>query len=271
MNESQRLDRVQADLRLAGQILYCEGKTDPAAVYALLGKPVPRDGVVGDCLVVGLGSGGSGGAEVSELVRVARKNGIDSVWGIRDGDGEPLTELLQRFDTTATGPVFNWQGYCIENLLARAAWPEGWGAQPDWQIELQQYAPYAALNRLHVRLRNVLSTLQLHRFRSPDSSGSLLVAADIETALQSDAHLLSGRQVDVEFKHEYQQVMTLLATSAEEAHCVINGKWLIKDFAVRRTGKSPDQCRTEWLNAVTGAGGLPEVIAWWTRTTGAAP
>lgn len=271
MKDVVRLNRIQSDLRKAEHVLYCEGKTDPEALFALLGKAAPRDQVVGNCFVVGLGAGGSGSAEVNALVRVARTNGLNRVWGVTDGDGRPWSELQACSIHQSVGPVFTWPGYCIENLIARAAWPPSWGTCPDWQNELIAYAPYAALNRVHRDIRSALETLKLHKFRVPASDTDLLSFTDVEYALKNDAKLLKQRAVDEDFAKEHTSVVALIQQSDDEGHCVINGKWLVNDFAPRKTGKKAGLCREEWIEAVRTAGGHPDVIAWWTSFAGSVP
>lgn len=271
MNDSNRLGRIQTDLQRAPKVLYCEGKTDPAVLFALLGRAQPTGDLLGDSYVVGLKNGSSGSAEVEALVRVARDNGLNTVWGVCDGDGEPLTTLRAAFDAPTQGPVFRWKGYCIESLLAQAAWPTAWGNAPDWAQVLLDYAPYAALNRVHVKLRSDLETLGLHKFRNPQSGQALETQATVTAALEADKHLVAGLDVSQSFTMEYQAISAAIAASAEEGHTVINGKWLLRHYAPTQTHQSEDACRTAWIEAVRLAGGLLEVRDWWTRTMGTPP
>jgi hypothetical protein len=271
MNDMQRLNRIQSDLRQAPHVLYCEGKTDPEALFALLGKVAPRGNVVGNCFVVGLRDGGSGSAEVNALVRVARANGLNTVWGVTDGDGQPWSRLQAHSIHQRGGPVFTWPCYCIENLIARAAWPANWDPSPNWQSDLSAYAPYAALNRVHRDIQSALETLKLHKFRVPASGADLLTFTDVEDALKADASRLNQRAVDEDFAKEYAAVVALIRQSDDEGHCVMNGKWLVTDLASRKTGKIADLCRREWIEAVRTAGGDRDVITWWKRFTNETP
>lgn len=102
------------------------------------------------------------------LVEAALRGQRPHVYGVCDGDGEALAALAARFDSPFAGPLFLWKAYCIESLLALAAWPSAWGPQPMWEDVFARYLPYAALNALHVDLRGRLETLALDQFTSPD-------------------------------------------------------------------------------------------------------
>jgi hypothetical protein len=271
MSDRERLARVQSDLRRGVRgVLYCEGKTDPAVLFALLGRARPAGDLLGDCYVVGLKEGSSGGAEVEALVRVARANGLSTVWGVCDGDGRALSALRAEFDAPFPGPVFRWRGYCIENLLAQAAWPSAWGAAPDWEVALLGYAPYAALNRVHVELRAALETLGLHKFRNPQAGKALETQASMLAALAADKHRVAGYDVARRFEGECQLVCDAIRASVEEGHATINGKWLLRHFC-NTTNQPEEGRRAAWCEAARAAGGLPAVKAWWERLMGASP
>ena len=154
MNDRDRLNRIQADLQRAATVIYVEGKADPDIFFPLLGLVRPTADIHQNVYVAGLG-GASGSAEVTALARVAGDNGEagelggGGIFGMIDGDGRDLPELTAEFDPPFPGPVFSWKTYCIENLLAKAAWPSAWGTPPNWSAVLEEYTPYAALNRVH--------------------------------------------------------------------------------------------------------------------------
>jgi hypothetical protein len=271
LNDRERLNRIQTDLQKAGNVIYCEGKTDPQVLFALLGISRPSSGIHGDTYVVGLSNGGSGSSEVQALLNVASANGYGSIYGMCDGDGYDLSILASRFDDPYPGPLFLWKGYCIENVLAMSGWPSSWGNEPDWQEVLNDYAPYAALNRIHVKLRDALGTLGLAKFRNPQSGQPLEQAAGIQAQLGRDKALIHGRDVAVEFGAEFAIITSAIARSAEEGHALINGKWFLRHLAPTLTGQSEDICRREWVDCVQLGGGAAEVKSWWARITGAAP
>jgi hypothetical protein len=271
MNAAARLNRIQADLQRAGNVIYCEGKTDPDILFGLLGITKPVNSVHGDVYVVGLSSGPSGRSEVQALLNIAETNGYNTIYGICDGDGKILSDLCSEFDPPHQGPLFRWKGYCIENMLAKAVWPPSWGSEPDWQTELLNYAPYAALNRIHINISIALGTLGLARFRNPQSGQPLEQASGIQSQLENDKLLIQGRDVAVEFNREYSMVSNAISQSIEEGHALINGKWFLRHLAPTRTSRNEDFCRQAWIAAVQQAGGAPEIRDWWVRITGAQP
>lgn len=62
-----------------------------------------------------------------------------------------------------------------------------------------------------------------------------------------------------------------IRTSLDEGHTLINGKWLLEDYAPRQTKLPREECRTQWLEHVRTSGGLPEVRTLWERLTGSVP
>lgn len=252
-------------------MIYCEGKTDPQVLFALLGISRPSGDIHGDTYVVGLANGGTGRSEVQALLNVASANRLGSIYGICDGDGQDLSTVSSSFDDPHPGPLFLWKGYCIENLLAMSGWPSSWGNEPDWQQVLHDYAPYAALNRIHVKLREDLGTLGLAKFRNPQRGQPLEQAAGIQAQLEGDKALIHGRDVAAEFGAEFSTIASAITRSANEGHAFINGKWFLRHLAPTLTGQSEDICRREWVNHVQLRGGAAEVRSWWERITGVAP
>lgn len=276
MNEREHLRRIEADRQKADFIIYLEGKTDPEMFFALLGVNPPASGIHQNVYIKGL-NGASGGKTVKALHEVALANGYGGsfgaggVFGIIDGDGRDLPTLQGEFDAPYAGPLFSWKAYSIENLLAKAAWPAVWGAPPNWGTVLSDYAPYAALNRVHVKLRTALETLGLAQFSKPQHGQPLLTDVAVTTALNKDKALLEDVDVEDKFNNEAGIVRTAIATSVDDGHALVNGKWLVGHFARSIANKSEDDCREKWCEAVRNAGGLPEVRDLWQRITGNAP
>lgn len=271
MNARQLLGAIEADIQKApdGVVLYLEGKTDPEVLFALLGRPSPTGGLAGGAYVVGLPHRGGGGSMVEARVQVAREAGIGGVYGVVDGDGRSLDALAARFDAPFAGPLFSWKGYCIENLLAQAAWPTAWGPAPDWALVLDAYVPYAALNRVHREVRGMLERLGLHRFRRPETGSALETDATVKAALGEEKGAIAGFDAEAAFDRAAQVIRQDVGRSIEAGHTHVDGKWLVRDFAVRRVGASAEACRRAWVEAVRDAGGLPAVRAWWDRVVDA--
>lgn len=271
MSDNARLNRIQSDLQRASCVIYCEGKTDPDILFGLLGIAKPVNNVHSDAYVVGLSGGPSGSSEVQELLRVAFTNGYNSVYGVCDGDGRNLADLSSEFDPPYLGPLFRWKGYCIENILAQAAWPSAWGCEPNWHEELLKYAPYSALNRIHVDLRLALGTLGLAKFRNPQCGQPLEQASGIQAQLENDKSLIHGRDVAADFSSQLTMVTDAINRSLDEGHALINGKWFFRHLAPCLTNQSEDICRQAWIASAQQAGGAAEVRGWWQRITGAEP
>lgn len=277
MNDRERLNRIQIDLQRATTVIYLEGKTDPECFFALLGIVKPSSDIHQNVYVTGLRNGPSGSSEVGALAKVAIDSGLggtpgsSGVFGIIDGDGRDLPALAGEFDAPFAGPVFSWKAYCVESMVARTAWPTGWGAAPDWQSVLHQYVPYAALNRVHRSLSRALETFQLHRFRHPQHGQPLETDEAVRNALHQDKGLIETRDVEVDYDDEANAVRNAITASGDEGHTQIDGKWLFRHYARTVTSNSAEQCRREWIQAVQSAGGSPEVRAWWQRVTGSAP
>lgn len=270
MTTDRLLNEIDDDLRRApGQrVVYLEGKTDTDAVFALLGAPRSRTGVHQGVLVRGLDdegrrgrAPGSGSDAVRRRVALAAETGRAHVYGVLDGDGRTMAMLAAEFGEPQRGPLFVWEGYCIENLLAQVTWPSGWGAPP----VLGSYAAYVALNRLHAVLRGRLETLRLHKFQNPQVGESLLDSAEVRRALEADRHLIEGIDVAGRFSAEVEAYEREVDASAARGHMLLNGKWLLNHLAVSRSGSAKERCWEEWCEAVRAAGGSAAVQAWWSR------
>lgn len=273
MDEKALRDEIERDLRRAPSqiVIYLEGKTDPSALFALLGRPTSLDGLHRGVLVKGLSNKGSGATAVKARVEVATRLPRAGIVGVIDGDGEPHRRLASNFDPPYVGPLFQWKAYCIESLLAKTGWPPGWGAIIDWQAELLKYAPYAALNRIHRELKAALQTLDLAQFSEPTQGRPLKSPPDVLAALEADKHRLQGYDVAQRFQAELSSIQATIQSDLDEAHACLNGKWLFKHMAPSITGQTPERCRSEWIVHAESVGGLPEVREWWERVTGSPP
>jgi len=266
------LNEIEGDLRRAPKVVYLEGKTDVEALFALLGVPGSRTGIHQGVLVRGLDdegqrgrAPGSGSEAVRRRVSLAAQTGRAHVYGVLDGDGRTLDGLTEEFGAPQAGPLFAWEGYCIENLLAMTAWPDEWGDAQEWAEVLRGYAAYVALNRLHAELRAHITTLRLHKFQNPQVGAPLEAITEVQRALERDRHLIEGIDVAGRFAAEVAIYMREIDASLARGHMLLNGKWLINHHAVKCSGLAPEQCRTVWCEAVRTSGGSAAVRAWWER------
>jgi hypothetical protein len=264
-------------------VLYLEGKSDVEVFFALLGVERPTGDLHERVFVCGLQDDkrgrapGSGKSAVRARVECAQKLGLGRVWGVVDGDGAPLEETRRAFDAPHPGPLFVWKAYCIENLLAQApGWPKAWGPRPDWSEVLRVYAPYVALNGVHLHLQNTLKTLSLDKFSHPHPQHPLLNAQEVLLGLEQDKDLLRGVDVAARFGAEHSAFLDALDASLDEAHARLNGKWFLRHFAPTRARDAlgavhaEERCAEVWREAVRSAGGHPEVRRLWGRLTGRA-
>ncbi|HEX8199561.1 MAG TPA: hypothetical protein VF590_03675 [Isosphaeraceae bacterium] len=267
------LEEIRAHLQFAPAqvVIYLEGKTDVEPFFALLGRTAPRDGLHQGVFVKGLRDQGSGGLAVGARVDAAGRLSFPGVFGLIDGDGQPLTTLSPTFDHPFAGPLFTWKAYCIENLLAMTGWPSTWGAEPDWPVALTDYGPYVALNRIHVELQSTLDVLSVAKRNNPISGQPLKTSQDVLADLSHDRHRLLNYDVAQRFQNELQVYQAALQNQLDEAHAMLNGKWLFSHLAPVITGQNPDRCRSDWIAHAISAGGLAEVRSLWQRITGATP
>ena len=261
---------IGQDLQSAGggPVVYLEGKTDPPILLALLGASGERETSRGvlyqGVLIRGLDPGGS--SAVEQRLRVAREAKSAGIFGVLDGDGRPLRELIPEFDGPHAGPQFRWKGFCIENLLARATWPEPWGVMPDWRAVLTDFAPYVAINRLRLELSGRLQRLDLSGSREPNYGRPLVTRQAFIDKLRAGKHELAGLEIEAMFSAELDSFLATLEGSVDEAQAVLNGKWLVDVFASQRMKRTQAQCRDEWTAYLRSIGGDPEIKAWWGRT-----
>jgi len=169
------------------------------------------------------------------------------------------------------GPLFSWKAYCIENLLARTGWPTAWGSEPDWSLELTKYAPYIALNRVGLTARRLLEELGLAKFLNPVFGESLRSATEIAVALAAGKARLLSLDVEQEFLAELAVLEATILQSLDEAHAMVNRKWLLRHLAPTLTGRDRSLCEFEWLAHARSVDGLAEVRDCWERLTGNRP
>jgi hypothetical protein len=278
MSEAALLSQIQQDLKTspAQMVIYLEGKTDLDPFFALIGKSTPLGGIqLGalhqDVLVRGLAENGSGSTAVKARVDLATRAHLTGVLGIVDGDGLPLTVLSAKFDASHAGPLFHWKAYCIENLLVKTGWPASWGPAPDWEETLISFGPYVALNRVFTSLDSVLSQFRWSRHTHPSFPKPLITDTEVIAAINSDKQLILNRDLGQEFQEELAQFHATVQRDTDEAHALLNGKWLLSHLARARTNRTRDQCRGDWITHAIAVGGLPEVRDWWERVTGNPP
>jgi hypothetical protein len=262
MDERRLRQEIQADLALgSGCVVYLEGKNDIPALAALLGIPEPRDDLFPGALVRAPG----GRTTVETHVQVASEAQYPGVFGIIDGDGRPLDELTPLLDRTRKGPLFCWAGYSIENVLAKAGWPDTWGT-PDWPGWFRQYLPYAALNRVHRQIQGELEGVGLHDYASPAKGQPLRTREQLEKDLLTKEPSLEAWSR--RFSETYDQLEATIDSDETSAHHVINGKWFIHHLAPSLTSLSQVACREAWQDHVREQGGHPDVKALWKTITG---
>jgi len=265
MTEDETRTALVQDARLAGgePVLYLEGKTDVPVLLGLLGArdapAVPGGVVFENVLIRGL----TGSSAVDQRLSVAQRYVIPRIFGVLDGDGDTLAQLAPDFNPTHQGPRFRWKAYCIENLLARAGWPDAWGPVPDWREVMGTFAPYVAMNRLGLGLRQRLKRLGLDRFANPRQD--LWTTEQVLSRLREGKQELVGLEVETMFLDELERFNEVLAASMDEAHALFNGKWLVEVYAPRHTKRSPDVCREHWARHLREIGGDPEIKSWWRR------
>jgi hypothetical protein len=264
------VEEIEQDLQRSGsrRVVYLEGKSDPGTFFALLGVPSPlavdRDRFVHEgVLVRGLHEGkGSGASSVRRRVALAVEHRYAGIYGFVDGDGASYQALARDFDAPFKGPLFRWKAYAIENLLVRTCWPGYWGREPEWAKVFRRYAPYVALNRLHAKIEQDLAAVGLAEYQQPKLGGPRRSNSEVIHLLKAQRHLLPKHDVLATYRDEVAQ---LRASTLDEQHARLNGKWLVEVLAPEVTHRSPEQCRAEWIQEATHRGGDPEVRALWAR------
>jgi hypothetical protein len=136
---------------------------------------------------------------------------------------------------------------------------------------MRRYSPYVGLNRLHRKFAEILDRLNIARFTNPDACRPLLKETEVSRKLQQDKDEIMQMDVQQKFRAAAADFEATVRRSLGEAHCLINGKWLVSHLAVSKTGKSADACRKAWIAHVASIGGLTEVKDWWARVIGKAP
>jgi hypothetical protein len=272
MDAKQILKDIQRDLASApaARVIYLEGPSDEKMFFGLLGvvPAVTGSYVHKNTLVKGLGGIG----KVKQYVDVAVANGVTGhVFGVADGDGAELVALTSKFDHPFSGPMFTWKAYCIESFFPQCVWNAAWGAVPNWQVDLLDYAPYVALSRVHLSLEEVQVALGLAKRRKPIQGQPLLLAAAVQADLAKDKHLITGFDAEASFVAEMTRFCTALTTSIQHGLALLNGKWLFDHFMTSRLGRDANHWISQWSNHLASAGGLQEVRDLWQRITGSPP
>jgi hypothetical protein len=245
---------IDEDLQrsLGGGVLYVEGQTDLAAFFALLGRPAPADDVVDRVLVKQV----RGSRGVQDRVEVADRTGRKRVFGIIDGDGRDRAHLDAVF--TGPGPLFAWRAYAIENLVVRAGWPPAWGDPPDWSDVIRRHSAVVAGRRLAHELQHTLRDLT--KLGRAGSDGWPHGRDHVRAAILAVQRTLAGRDLGAEFD---ALVTRFEAMTEDEAHCWLDGKWLIHHVAAERRRRH-DEVRQEWLSHVATVG-HPDAQDLWRR------
>ena len=78
-------------------------------------------------------------------------------------------------------------------------------------------------------------------------------------------HLINGYDVSTELRRQLAEVRSAIGRSLDEAHALIDGKWLVDVVAPESTSLSPQRCREVWIDHALSVGGLPEVVELWER------
>ena len=277
MNTTILENKIAADKQISpsSKVIYLEGKTDIKQFFALLGVEAPTDGIHQDVLVKECG----GSKNVESRLSIATNVPYPDVFGVIDGDGRGLADLALRFDAPFQGPLFTWKAYCIENLVVKTGWPLSWGPLPDWEAELLKYGPYVAIRLIQREIRSVLNTLSIEQYLNPSLGNALKRSRDVLDALEADKHLLQGYDVAQKYQDYFNFFMFAVENDLDQAHAMLDGKWLVRHFAPERTkiidtsrrDRTPDECRQEWIAHAISVGGLPAVRDFWQRVTGRAP
>lgn len=280
--DRELLKEIQLDLQQVPRtecVIYLEDDNDVDIFFALLGihrpaNPLGLGGVHRGVLIRGASNTRGGGGSKAVLRRISvteNRKGAERILGITDGDGEPLVSLAAAFDPPYAGRALRWKVYCIENLLAKAGWPPAWGTPPDWTEALLAYTPYTALNQLHLEMLELLRRLGLSAFTTPVLGEPLKRAEQVVETLEDQQEHIARVDIAQSFYAHLTRIEAGIRTSLDEGHTLINGKWLLEDYAPRQTKLSREECRTQWLEHVRTSGGLPEVRALWKRLTGTEP
>jgi hypothetical protein len=87
--------------------------------------------------------------------------------------------------------------------------------------------------------------------------------------LQTNPQVFGNPTLDMRYSMAYAAVNSLIAVSEDEAHCVIDGKWIWQDLPFRKTGnsKSLNTYQDDWLEEIRMKG-HSGVKTWWNNFTG---
>jgi hypothetical protein len=119
-------------------------------------------------------------------------------------------------------------------------------------------------------LIDALKKLGIAKFTDP-VPGELKTDREIKAALEADQHLVHGTMIADRFEMELIAFRAMVARNLDEAHALLNGKWLVEHLGPTATGWTKARCRADWIAHAISVGGLPEVRDWWERVTGSPP
>jgi hypothetical protein len=206
------------------------------------------------------------GKAVVARTKAALDCDLTGIHGVIDGDGETYERLEAAFEAPrVAGQTQQWKAYCIENLLVQVGWPPEWGAEPDWRSVLADYIPHSALNRVRYQLVEYEKTVGISGYDNPVAGKPLKTREEVLARLAQYAATPNMIDLVATYERELTLCEQALATSLSHAHALVNGKWFIQEYAVRRTGQGKEKCRRTWTDHVASVGGHPEVRAWWER------
>ena len=94
---------------------------------------------------------------------------------------------------------------------------------------------------------------------------------ELNAALSADRDLIHGYDVATQFKAEVERFEKLVHLNLDDAHALVDGKWLTDVFAPKESARKPEECRQEWLAHSIMTGGLDDVRSLWKRITGKVP
>jgi hypothetical protein len=253
-NETLLAD-VQADLQIAPRVLYVEGESDIAMLWALLGLEAPLGNTLDQVLVKAVGGKNS----IKQRLKICQTTQIKNVFAVVDLDGES-------YDASQQSPP-TWPAYCLESLLVQTGWPAALGAAPDMQVIYKELAPYSAVSTLSRTNERAFKDAGLLGYTEPAASQQRLSANDLANKFAKvDIH-----QLQREFHQIHASYLAdIEANNANSIHTWLNGKWIVEVISHELSSQSKDTCRDIWLDHARAQDGSTFVKNWW-HTQFAAP
>lgn len=249
MNRSDSLlIEIQGDLQIAPRVLYVEGDSDLAMLWALLGlQNAPLGNTHDQVLVKSVGGKNS----IRQRLKVCQTKGFKKVFGVIDSDGDV-------YDSSQQSPQ-TWPSYCLENMLIQMGWPAALGAAPDMQAIYRELAPYSAVSTLSRTNDKAFKDAGLLGYTEPTASQKRLSATDISAKFGS----VDIAQLQREFHQIHAGYLADIDANKEAVHTWLNGKWIIEVVSHELSGKSMEDCRDSWLDHAAAQGGSGFVKNWW--------